>query len=268
MKRALLLLSVTDFVFILLLSVAGALTGALSDAVYYLSFVIPVAGVYAVKKLLGSPFMPPRVKISGEGIGLTLAVTAPTLALIFLLSYLTSLALSYFGKGASFDVSGNLVTVILTQAVLTPVLEEALFRYIPLALLSPFSKRGAILYSAAFFALAHCSLYQLPYAFFAGLVFALLDLALDSIIPSVVLHILNNVISVLWLRYSLNAAFAHTYVIVLSALAVASIPLILLLRGRLKKLLTPLFSDGGEAIPSVEALVFCAATLLIAFINF
>ena len=267
MKKSLAALSALNFCFIFLLSISGSLEGTLSDVVYYLSFVISVALFFAASKRLEIPLMPPRVTISRGNIGIILAFMAPSLCLIFLVSYLTSLALSHFGTGAIADASGNLFFVMLTYAVITPILEEMLFRYIPLSLLAQHSKKGAILYSAAFFAFVHCSLYQLPYAFLAGVIFAFFDIISESIIPSLLLHTMNNAISVLWLRYSGDALFSRVYVIILLSLALASIPIIIALRGKLKKRLELVRSDQGKIPLSIGAFAFFGATLLIAFIN-
>jgi membrane protease YdiL (CAAX protease family) len=173
------------------------------------------------------PFLPPRVKISRDDLGLALSLTAPSLALIFLASYLTSLVLSHLGEPPLADVSGNLFLVILSHAILTPLLEELLFRYVPIALLSPHSSAGAVIYSALFFAFVHASLYQLPYAFIAGVIFAVLDIATGSILPSITMHIFNNAISVLWLRYADAPSFRAVYVVILFALALSSVPFII-----------------------------------------
>ncbi len=267
MKKSLTVITVTDLAFILLLSVSGAFTGTVSEVAYYLAFLVPTVTVIALKDRLGIEFQPLRVKISGEGMALTAAAAMPTLALVFLVSYITNLVLSRLGYANQTDASGNLFLVILTQAIIIPVLEEALFRYIPIALLAPYSKRGAIVYSAAFFALVHCNLFQLPYAFLAGVIFAFLDIASGSILPSIALHVLNNLTSVFWLRNSAEPSFSVAYVTVLVSLAALSVPVIFFLRKRYKEKLCEMFTHGEKTELSVEALIFFAATLGIALIS-
>lgn len=267
MKRALLGITLLDFFFILLLDISGSLSGALGDILYCLAFIVPAMAIFLLSRRFGLEMKPPRVKISGEGLGITLALAAPSLALIFLVSYLTSLALSHFGGGPVADVSGDLWPVLLKNALIVPLLEEMLFRYIPLSLLSKHSRRGAIIYSAVFFACVHCSLYQLLYAFLAGVIFALLDIMTDSILPSLLLHAVNNAISVLWLRYSGDALFSEIYVGVLAALAVISLPIIFAIRARIKARMLPITSEKGGIALSLEAAVFVGMTLIISFIN-
>ena len=223
MKKSLTYIIFCDLIFVLLLTVAGTVGGIFGDAVYYLAFIIPISLALGFVKVGEVRFDPPKLRISAENMLLTLPVTAPTLALIFFVSWLTSLILSYFGKGSTADVSGNIILVIFTHAILTAVLEEALFRYIPLAYLTRYSKRWAVLFSALFFALAHCNIFQIPYAFIAGVVFAVLDIAFDSIIPSLIIHFVNNFISIIWLRGGADADFVTVYIAVLVIFALVSL---------------------------------------------
>ena len=267
MKRILVYLSLSNMLFIIILSISGAVSGILSETFYYLAFIIPFGLTLVLKKNLNMQYEPPRVKISSEGLKLTFAATAPILLFVFLISCLTDLILSPFGEGAVADVSGNLFFVIISQAVVTAVLEEMLFRYMPLSLLAPFSRRGAIIYSAAFFALVHCNLYQLPYAFIAGVLFAMLDLMCDSILPSVILHFINNLISIFWIRYAAYQEFATVYVLILVAFAAVSIPFLFALRNSFKDKLWSIVCGDGAVELSIESIVFALATISIAIIN-
>lgn len=265
MRGALAYLSAINLLFILLLSLSGAFGGWIGEAVCYLAFAAPILLTLFLKSKSILRLSPPRVKISRDGICLTLASAAPSLALVFFISCLTSLILSRFGFGNVTDVSGNLAYVIFSKALFTAILEEALFRYIPLALLAPYSRRGAIIYSALFFALVHCNPYQIPYALAAGVIFALLDLACDSVMPSVILHFLNNLISIFWLRHSIDQSFARIYVILLVSLALLSLPVIFLLWKRFaERIRGALSKDGGVPI-TVESVLFIILTLSISF---
>ena len=234
MKKSLTYIILFDLLFVLLLAVSGALDEVLGEIVYYLAFLIPIALALWTAKVAEPRFSPLKIRISSENLLLTLPVTAPTLALIFFISWLTSLILSYFGENGTPDVSGNIILVIFTHAALTAVMEEALFRYIPLSYLTPYSKWGAVLFSALFFALAHCNLYQIPYAFIAGVIFAVLDIAFNSIIPSLIIHFVNNLMSIFWIRGGGNAEFAKAYIIVLVGAALVSLIPIFVMRGKYK----------------------------------
>lgn len=246
MKKALICVCALDLLFILTVAVSGMLEGAYSEILYYLAFVIPLILVFIVRRSGVSHFAPPRLKIGIRELGLTLYATFPTLAIIFLISALTSLVLSFTGDAPVTDVSGNLFITILTHAILSSVLEEALFRYVPLSLISPYSRRLAVLVSALLFALVHMNIYQLFYAFFAGLIFATLDVIFDSIIPSVIIHFANNFISVFWLREGENRIFVIVYICVLFGLALLSVIPIWYHRREYVTKITRVFSERGR----------------------
>ena len=267
MRKALTYLTVTDLIFILLLSLSGFFGGVLNRIVYYLAFIIPFAVTIFIKSKTSAKFSPLGIKISGKNFALVIPTVAPTLALVFLISWLTSLLLSFIGQGSITDVSGNIFAVIIFHAVLPAILEEALFRYVPIAFISPYTKRGAVFISAIFFGLIHCNLYQMPYAFFAGAVFALLDIAFDSILPSVILHFLNNLVSVFWLRGGANQIFATAYIIVIISLALLSMIAILLLYKRYKERFLPIFWDKRKYKLPYEPILLIVLTLFIAVTN-
>ena len=267
MPRALKYVTFLDLLFILFISAAGFIGGAVGDVVYYLAFVVPVFIAFALKKANGVEFSPPRLKISAEGAVFTLPIIAPVLAAVFLISWLTSLLLGALGAENTVDMSGNVFVLILTHALLTSILEEALFRYVPIAFIAPHSKKHAIIISALFFAFAHCNLFQIPYAFFAGLVFAAVDIATDSILPSLLVHFLNNLISIFWIRGSGDTTFVLVYVFILVSLALLSLIPILIMRKRYAKRLSDIFSARGDVRLSYEPMLFLATTLFVALIS-
>lgn len=94
----------------------------------------------------------------------------------------------------------NAKTIILS-GILAPILEELFWRD---ALLSAFKENGklqASLASAVFFGLLHDGNAGLCYAVFSGLLFAVLYYTSDSIFPSVIIHITNNITSLLSLKF-------------------------------------------------------------------
>ncbi len=90
---------------------------------------------------------------------------------------------------------------LLTSALAPALAEETLFRLLALSLLLPYGKGRAICFSALLFALFHQSLYQMPYAFGAGLVLAAAALYSDSFLLPVLLHFVNNLLSLLIGKY-------------------------------------------------------------------
>lgn len=80
--------------------------------------------------------------------------------------------------------------------VLVPICEEVVFRGAVLGrLLKVFGKEkawGAIIVSALIFGLAHGNLAQSPHAFAIGILFGWLYYRTGSLIPSTIMHVLNN----------------------------------------------------------------------------
>lgn len=267
MKKALTYLTLIDLLFLLFLALSGFISGALGRVIYYLAFLIPAALAMILKNSLDKPPEFLSLKLSGKNTALLIPIIAPTLALVFFISWLVSVLLSFIGQGNITDVSGNIITVILAHAVLTSLLEELLFRYIPLAFVSPITKRGAVLVSALFFAFAHCNLYQIPYAFVAGVIFAAIDLAFGSIWPSVLIHFINNLLSILWLRNVDNAEFVAAYIVLLATFALVSLVVLVVRRARYKEILSETFAGECKCKLSYEPLLFFAVALTVAILN-
>lgn len=267
MRRALTYVAFFDVIFIFFVSLSSFFGEISSEIVYYLAFLIPVALAYLLRKKVGSETRAPRISISPRNLVLTVAIVMPLIALVFVISWLTTLLLSLIGEGSVSDVSGNIVTVILKHALLTAVLEELLFRYVPLAYLSPLSKRGAVLFSALFFALLHFNLYQLPYALFAGVIFAAIDIAFDSILPSLLVHFANNLVSIFWIRHESDRQFVIIYVSAIFGLALISSAAIILMRRDYKKSFRPILSDKTKIGFPIEILLFVIMALTVAVTN-
>ncbi|MBR5314001.1 MAG: CPBP family intramembrane metalloprotease [Clostridia bacterium] len=140
-----------------------------------------------------------------------LAVTLTVIGIVSLSSYITSILtviISNFGIGfreAAITLPENSVDVILlfvSMAVTPALVEEILFRKVILNSLTPYGKKFAILVSAILFSLMHCNPSQFLHAFLAGLFFGWLAIKTGSILPSVIIHFLNNSLSVVYLSLS------------------------------------------------------------------
>ena len=267
MKKASLAIVMLNFAFVFIIALSSYFTGVISTVIYYLAFIVPIVAYFACRPRAKIELSPPRFTISGQNTGLCIPTVFPTIALVFVISWLTSILVSKIGVESVTDVSGNLAYVILTKALLTAVLEEMLFRYIPISLLSPHSRRGAVILSATFFALAHCNLYQLFYAFVAGVILAAVDLMFDSIWPSMVIHFLNNLVSIFWLRYGTSEAFSQRYTVVLFSLAAISLIPIIIFRKRYKTLLACVFRGDGRIEFTLESTLFAVLMLALTLLS-
>ena len=243
---------------VLLLAVAGIVGGLFGKIVYYLAFIIPVL-LYAVR-FRKDGARPLKLYTDRGQIKLLLPLIVPSIVVIILSSALTTLILSLFGMENATAIDSGVFTAILDKALLPALLEESLYRYAFLAMLLAFSKKGAIFYSAIFFAFAHCDLFQIPYALVAGLIFAIVDVAFDSVLPSLIIHFLNNLISILWIfYYEGNEAL---FIATLALLFVISIILIFAWRKKYAGLFKSAFTGECAYFPTVT--VFIGVTLLVA----
>lgn len=267
MERKINYLSICFTLFLILLFLSGALSGIVSEAMYFLAFLLPLAlGLLLTRgeKLSGGKYL----SLSAEDIKFTLPLVFPTVTAVMLVSLLTSVLIkAVTGAENSVDIGDSLIPALLYHALFPAILEEALFRYLPLRLLGGHSKRVTVLVSAFFFALVHHSLFSIPYAFLAGVVFMAVDIVCDSVIPSVILHFINNAISVGMLVFSDNSAFAPTVFVLLGILSVISVIFIFINRKSYKERLTEAFVKGEGFTPTLPMISFAVICLFIATVS-
>lgn len=273
MRRNISIYTVCVLVFLLLLSVAGSLKGLVSDVVYYLSFAVAVAigmrlGRPRPVSETGESYQPAPYEyltLDKKGAKLLLPTVFPSVALIFLLSYLTSLLLfAVTGQTSTTEVGDSLGVAVLVHALVPALLEESLFRFLPMYLLSGFSRRVTVFISSLYFALVHNSFFSMPYAFLAGVIFITLDIVTESVWPSVILHFINNAVSVLWIFYSADGGFTLGFCLTLGALTLVSVGVIFLIRRQYKAALCGFFLRDEKYIPSYEPLMLIIPTFIAA----
>lgn len=129
----------------------------------------------------------------------------------FLLSYLTTgvsliwqnilILLGYThvnSVGTIYSDAGVLVMELLTTALLPAVFEEITDRGLTMRMLSGINDdKVKMVIIAALFALAHQNAVQTGYTFVGGLVIAYVALKTRSIIPGMIIHFINNALSVI-----------------------------------------------------------------------
>ncbi|MBO5797790.1 MAG: CPBP family intramembrane metalloprotease [Clostridia bacterium] len=124
--------------------------------------------------------------------------------------------ISPFNGGVNND-SGwlSLGLNLFTYAILPALVEELVFRGWMLGALQPFGERRALLLSALIFGLIHGNLTQMPFAFILGLLFGYVFLRTGRLWPCMVLHFLNNGLSVMLDYASANMGLSeNTYVLI------------------------------------------------------
>ena len=270
------LLTLLDMIFIILLMASGTVGGALGTAVYYLAFFIPTAlGLYCSYRFktrreeergLAEP-LDRYLGINAEQARLLLPAVFPTVLVIMIISLLTSLLFGLFGLENAAVEDAPILEMIIVHALAPAVLEELLFRYIPMKLLLPYSPRVCVTVSSLYFALIHCNIFQYPYALVAGVLFMTLNVAVGSVWPSVILHFVNNLLSVVMMKYFDTPALSWAFI---GALLLASaISLVFILRRR------EAYRDGvkaafarGEPFSSTNApLALIVISVYIAFVR-
>lgn len=206
------------------------------------------------------------VRLKREGLRLTLLLAFPTVLIIFAVSYLTSLLLGVFGAEPAAVPNAPLPNMLLEYALIPALSEEAVFRLLPLVLLAPYSKRWAIILSAAVFALVHCDFFQMPYAFVAGLLLMTLDVMTGSVIPSLLIHLINNAASVVWIKYCTEPVAVTVFLLALIIPAVISL---VILCARLRRYLPALAEalSRGERELSPTPLLLAAVAVISAIYN-
>ncbi len=263
-------------IFVVLLILSGTLGTLLGEIIYYMSFLVPVAiGFYSSRKLkykreeiAGVAEAPDSIlSLDGKDIRRIIPLIFPTVTVIFLISLATTLVLSLFGVSSPVVENDNIVRMLILHALVPSILEETLFRYIPMKLLLPYSKRWCIIYSAFCFALIHCSFSQMPYAFAAGIIFMAIDVCVGSIWPSVILHFMNNSISVIWIKYCSGMTASIIFVSVLVTLTAVSLIFVYKSRNKYKELTNDLFDKGDGFEVTYAPIALALITFYIAAMN-
>lgn len=107
-----------------------------------------------------------------------------------------------FGTGAIPDVmeqtapsdSSSGLVMLFFSAIVAPICEELIYRKLLLGSLRPMGDTPAILVSSLIFGLAHGNFDQFAYAALSGLVFGVIAVRYKSIVPTILLHVANNLL--------------------------------------------------------------------------
>ncbi len=178
-------------------------TQAVSLGCYLASFVVPI-GFLA------------RDNCKQRTLARSLFPHVPTLLLFFLACYFcvmisniaSAALLQLFGlqvKAVTFQLPttfGGWLFYLLHYTIAPAILEEFLFRGILLRRLRPFGDRLAVVVSSLLFAAVHFDLSRFCGIFLFSLFLGWVACRSDSIVPGILLHLLNNVLSCLFLFFS------------------------------------------------------------------
>lgn len=266
MKTAIRRIVFADLGFLALLLLSGLFDGVGGDVIYYSAAVIPFALTLIVSKreLGGGWMLIPDKKRSI----LCLSTLFPTILAVIALSLLTSLILTSLGIQNAQKIEGTLPEAIIKYALIPAVSEELLFRYLPLLIGKRIPKRTLIILTSVLFALVHADLFAIPYAFVAGAVFMTVDLICHSPIPSLIMHFLNNLSSLLYTFFGENEIFEICYFSVILAASAASLAAALIWRREYRSLLLDVWDEERVSLSCfTEVLLVAIPALAIAILS-
>ena len=260
MRKSIAYIVLIDLAFILVASMSATVSGWAHDVVYYGLNIVLIALVAALARHDEASI---RLSVLPQKSMQALALFAPSMLLIIGISSVVSSLLALLGKSDLVDVSGPLLPQLLSHALLPAVLEEMIFRYVPIRLLGGRSTRAAIIVSSVMFALVHMSLFRIPYALAAGVIFAYITVLTGSILPSIFLHFANNTASVLWMRDPETAPYI--ILIVLAVLTLFSAVYIVIRRDDYLKSIREAFSGDkvGFSFEIAITAVLCLGAALL-----
>ena len=169
---------------------------------YCLVFLLPVALFRLVSTGKPTAAMQLELRLSSD----TPLYLFAGIAVITGAAYLNGYLVSVFDYGSfseevlwtqSTSANYQLVLAFLTTAVIPAFVEEFLFRGLILSNLRPFGTTTAVVGSALLFGVMHQNVEQLLYATVAGLILGYIYVKTASIWPCVLIHFVNNFVSVL-----------------------------------------------------------------------
>lgn len=99
----------------------------------------------------------------------------------------------------------SIVAEIFTVAIIPGIVEEIIFRGIILGMFRKFGDGFAVFISALLFGISHFNTIQFIFAFIIGLVFGFITVKLNSLLPSIIAHALNNLLATLRSLHLLGA---------------------------------------------------------------
>lgn len=152
----------------------------------------------------------PFEKVSGNTVFLLCSLG---LAVAMIANYASNLLLGLFdlvGIDANIDMDYkcdsalDVILFFVTVAIVPALVEEFAFRGIILGSLRKHSDSLAVLVSGVVFGLMHGNFAQIPFAIVVGLILGYITVKTNSLLPAIIIHFLNNSISVALTLLSTN----------------------------------------------------------------
>ena len=257
-------ISFANLIFLLLLIGAGSASGVTAEFLMLCAYVLPCALVFFFAR---GCFKQPLedLKLKKEGAFLTAVLIAPALAVIIGLFMLTALIME--GAGVQVErisTEPSFIYSLASLALVPAVLDELVFRYLPMKLLLPHSPRVCVLLSAAMFSAAHMSVQSFAYAFFAGVIFMTVNVISRSMLPSLIMHFMNNALSISLSYFGDALGFKIGFFVIFGLLLCCSLVVIALKRREIFLKIKGAFAKGNSGFFGLSPLAFLVPCVFIA----
>ncbi|MBR1484019.1 MAG: CPBP family intramembrane metalloprotease [Ruminococcus sp.] len=148
---------------------------------------------FSPKSAFGKTSVAPALLIPLVFIGMGVSMVANYAASIFANN------LSLFGienHGGSIDTGSmsplEIVLVVIAVSIVPAFAEEFAFRGLVMGSLKKYGRAFAVVASSVMFSAMHANTTQIVFVIFVGLIFGYVDMLTDSILPSVIIHFINN----------------------------------------------------------------------------
>ena len=110
----------------------------------------------------------------------------------------------------------EIIMAVISMALVPAIIEEFVVRGVILQPLRRYGDMFAVVVSALIFSFMHGNMVQIPYAFVGGIYFGLVAVATGSIWPTIILHFLNNLFSVIVTAVDCNVSMAAANVVAIT----------------------------------------------------
>lgn len=259
----------------------NVVSSILWDALYLLSFMLPVAIFYAMSKnksaknALQDKNPTPKMILGSKLSAKILLIIPAALALNLVASTINSILVSPFNLSVLYEQTVytpdyklyRFLLDVIGTAIVPAFCEEFLFRGLILAALLPYGKKTAIIGSSVLFGLMHQNPAQLFYTTVLGMVLASIAVETMSIWGGVLLHFVNNFFGVVmdtaYCLYPEAQADYITNFLVLAILLTGAVCAVVLFVMYLKKRKKSKAILADVALPRVEDGVFGQSGLIV-----
>lgn len=195
------------------------------SCVFILSFLIPIM---ILKGYIDMPKTKKYVKKSSSKKGQIVSYTLMGIAAMYVIGFIVELILEKINVNPTmienalyFDNSYlGYILFFIEIAILPAIFEELLFRKVMLNGAKKYGTVFSIIFTAVMFGLIHMNIPQAINAVFIGIVFAYVVIKTGSIIPSMILHFVNNGTQALLMINENNVVMTNIISYVYVALAI------------------------------------------------